>query len=493
LHVPADYPTIQTAINAAHSSDTIIVAEGTYYENVRYYGKGIVVASNYMYTKNWQTVQNTIINGSTCTNKDTASTVQFLDKEDSTAVLDGFTITGGTGTRYTMPFGPIVQHGAGIILNRSSAIIRNNIIINNILTSVSGKGKGGGGGIGSLYSNPTISNNLIAFNRSRYAGGILLDFSGGKIRNNVIYHNSTTSQGAGGIQIWQAPQNSAFIENNTIVGNISFTTAGGVDINPTDSASIPVVKNNIVWGNRQSKGGQIINPQHSTYNDIEDYSSETNISVPPQLQEGSFLLSTTSPCIDAGDAVVSCNDIENPANPGNALTPSKGKVRNDIGAYGGKFAKVLPSMNVNDIYVPKTTSSVQCPVGQQINSIFTLQNLSSNKITVDSVSQTNTALFSLNKKISGKVVDLFVTDTLNINFRPASNGIFYDTLKIYHTAQGVTNPIVCVITGTAIDGSTDVQKRELINYQYQLFQNYPNNKMYLNFSSYFIIDQRNIK
>jgi len=34
IYVPDDYPTIQGAVNAANSGDTIIVRDGTYTENV---------------------------------------------------------------------------------------------------------------------------------------------------------------------------------------------------------------------------------------------------------------------------------------------------------------------------------------------------------------------------------------------------------------------------------------------------------------------------
>lgn len=42
FHVPQDYTTIQSAIDAAQDSDTILVSEGTYYENIRYNGKKLL-------------------------------------------------------------------------------------------------------------------------------------------------------------------------------------------------------------------------------------------------------------------------------------------------------------------------------------------------------------------------------------------------------------------------------------------------------------------
>ena len=48
IHVPDDYPTIQKAINAANSNDLVLVAEGTYNEKIRFYGKPITVASMFI-------------------------------------------------------------------------------------------------------------------------------------------------------------------------------------------------------------------------------------------------------------------------------------------------------------------------------------------------------------------------------------------------------------------------------------------------------------
>src|SRR5689334_21325474 len=46
LNVPAVYPTIQSAINAANSGDTVLVAPGTYVENINFNGKAITVTSS---------------------------------------------------------------------------------------------------------------------------------------------------------------------------------------------------------------------------------------------------------------------------------------------------------------------------------------------------------------------------------------------------------------------------------------------------------------
>ena len=48
INVPADQMTIQDGIVAATTGDTVLVADGSYYENIDFMGKGITVASNFI-------------------------------------------------------------------------------------------------------------------------------------------------------------------------------------------------------------------------------------------------------------------------------------------------------------------------------------------------------------------------------------------------------------------------------------------------------------
>jgi hypothetical protein len=175
LKVPADYPKIQLAINAAVNGDTVLVSPGTYFENINFKGKKIIVSSLFLTTGNYTYINNTIINGSTPSNPDTGSCVVFVNKEDSTSVIEGFTLTGGTGTKW------IDEHGAGtyveggaILSALASPTIKFNLIINNeAIRRPSGISSTGGGGMRCGDGAPHILNNIIMNNRGMYGGELL--------------------------------------------------------------------------------------------------------------------------------------------------------------------------------------------------------------------------------------------------------------------------------------------------------------------------------
>ena len=97
LNVPGEYTTIQAAIDASFDGDVVLVAEDTYYENINFLGKAIIVASNFILDGDTSHISRTIIDGSQATYPDTASVVSFKSGEDTTSVITGFTITGGKG------------------------------------------------------------------------------------------------------------------------------------------------------------------------------------------------------------------------------------------------------------------------------------------------------------------------------------------------------------------------------------------------------------
>src|SRR5437867_3374851 len=231
--VPATYPTIQSAINASVNGDTVLVAPGSYLENIVFRGKRIVVTSRYALNSDPAYILSTIINGSSPSHPDSGSCVRFVNNEDSSAVLQGFTLTGGYGTLWDDEHGPGNHYweGGGVLIALSSPTIKNNIIRNNNVNRPGGVSTGGGGirlGDGA----PRILNNIIMNNAGMYGGGIVSNFASPIISNNIIINNVVSpaisgqpTYGGGGLWVNGSVAGNR-IENNTIVGN-SATGSGG--------------------------------------------------------------------------------------------------------------------------------------------------------------------------------------------------------------------------------------------------------------------------
>ena len=163
--VPADYSTIQSAINAAGNADVIIVSASTYTENINFGGKNIVLTSTD--PTDPAVVAATIIDGGR-----NGTVVYFNGSEPSTCVLAGFTITNG-----------LSEFGGGITSFGTDATIRYNRIIENEST-------GQGGGI--YWCDKLIEKNVIAYNIAALSGGGLYRCHG-TIQNNVIAYNRVTA------------------------------------------------------------------------------------------------------------------------------------------------------------------------------------------------------------------------------------------------------------------------------------------------------------
>ena len=64
IRVPQDQESIQAGINAAVSGDTVLVADSTYYENINFQGKAVIVASYFLLENDSVHIDSTIIDGS---------------------------------------------------------------------------------------------------------------------------------------------------------------------------------------------------------------------------------------------------------------------------------------------------------------------------------------------------------------------------------------------------------------------------------------------
>lgn len=168
--VPQDYPAIQTAIDSSSfEGDTIIVAPGIYVENIDYNGKDIYLTSHYFITEHDSSIHNTIIDGN-----QNGSVVTFYGGETRDAVLNGFTITNGSGRGYNNKF------GGGLYIRESSPYLQNCIIKRNFGPSLIG-----GGGLLIRNSNAFLSNLLVTENEVSFDGGGIL-FNSSEIEMDTI-------------------------------------------------------------------------------------------------------------------------------------------------------------------------------------------------------------------------------------------------------------------------------------------------------------------
>jgi parallel beta-helix repeat protein len=406
IHVPTDQSTIQSAINAAGTGDTVMVAPGTYFENINFSGKSITLASE-------QGPQVTIIDGGQL-----APVVTFASGEGPQSVLSGLTLQhgralfasgyngGGVNIQNASPTitGNIITHndaggsGGGISSSFGSPIIKGNTITNNSQIQGWSGGNGGGIYIGGASSAQVIGNTISNNSEAQGSGGGIALFAAGTptLRNNTISNNSAYSQGGG---IWMVNQSDALIVQNLITGN-SAPSGGGIYLSVPSGARGAYVISNTVSGNASTQGSAIYavgfhaqaelidnilvsaagpstlycdttyspNPPIVKSNDVFAISgtaytgscaglgtSNGNISADPKFQSpaaGDYHLTAGSPAIDAGisDPAIATTDLD--GNPTPLDGNGDGTVAFDLGCY--------EAPGTGD-FIPPTTTAVRSP------------------------------------------------------------------------------------------------------------------------------------
>jgi hypothetical protein len=285
IHVPDDQSTIQDAIVVANDGDTVLVADGTYYENINFLGKAITVASQYLIEKDSVHIYNTIINGSQPGPGDSACVVLFYSGEDTTSVLYGFTITGGTGCYWPQhPFFERLKGGGGVQIINCGAKICHNIITDN---HVENEWEAFGGGIHGadipedkmiIIEDNQVYNNTVSGKIWAKGGGICIAFCHTRICNNIVKNNIvagdsiTVEIASGGIWYSNGKPYTAIvnISGNTIINNVVISTnpvshltwGGGMIVMALWDNMIAKVNNNIIADNF------INSPEQSTGNGL---------------------------------------------------------------------------------------------------------------------------------------------------------------------------------------------------------------------------------
>ncbi len=327
IYIPSpSLATIQGGINVASNGDTVLVNVGTYYENIDFKGKNIVVASRYLIEGDSSLIEATFIDATYSSSK---PVVTFKSGEDSLTLLTGFTIRNNSdslgilcdsSSSPRIIYNQIKNNLGGLSCsNSSNPLIKNNFFkdnVNNGVRSQSG-------------SSPQVENNFI----SGHQVGINCSAGAPLIKRNVVTQSSKM-----GINISSAsPQ----VYNNTIanitgdgveivsssdvklINNIIASCSLGVGIKV--SSSNPIIKYNDVWGNAGGNfsGTPIGVGNMSWGKNLKGIACDQflNISQEPKFVNppADFSLQCSSPCIDVGD-------------PGFPV-PSSGGPRIDMGAY----------------------------------------------------------------------------------------------------------------------------------------------------------------
>ena len=326
----ADFMTIQDAVDAAQPGDVIKVAAAVYTETKivsstpynLYITKTVSILGGFTcadFSNQNPTANITTINPST----PDQSVVSIFGINGQTAqvapTIDGFTITGGGGG----------NHGGGISMRDSDAIISNNVITEN-------QGYLFGGGIFAQRGAPRIQYNRIqnntadAVSGTALGGGIELENTQASVVSNIIANNALSGSPVygGGVDI--SGGGPVTLVNNTIADN----DAQGVTTNATLTAFNNIIMNHAI-GISATAPAVTVNSTYNIYfgNTTDNFGftlGGTDMpGVNPQLTSD-FHLMAGSPAIDAGTHTSAPNrDIDREAR---AMIGTSGLYKIDIGA-----------------------------------------------------------------------------------------------------------------------------------------------------------------
>jgi hypothetical protein len=491
IHVPADQPTIRAAMNAAAPGDTVLVAPGTYVENINFNGKAITVTSS-------DGAAATIID-----NYDTlGSVVTFNHNKTADAVLNGFTIRSGIATYgagiYITGASPKITNnvitgnrgtsGVGIYADNGSPTIQGNTVTGNVQSSGSGAGcaiyitaadgvianvrvignvvtnnhldagSEGGGICVDYFASALIQNNYIAGNSAYNGGGL---FAGSHattiIVGNVIANNSTGAGDGGGFSdrnsgpllflnntlYGNSARNgtseiatSIYQLNSTFKNNIVYATSGTAITCPAPNpgtSSVITATNNIVYGVGPATSGNCAAFAESNGNTF----AEPGMVDPAG---GDFHLHDGSPAIDAG-----ASDSSLPPTDHNGTTRvldgnSDGTSIVDIGAYefvpGGAPAGWAVLAPLAATFPTTAPGSSAGPIN------FTLLNNGSAELTINSIS-INSAFAQTNN--CPTILPVKAACLIQVTFTPTANGNFSGTLSV--STDGANGTVTAPLSG----------------------------------------------
>lgn len=276
INVPGQYPTIQQGLNAAQNGDTVLVAAGTYPENI------VWPNTDGIHLMSASGAAATVVDGNAA-----SRVINFPNSSFSqSTVITGFTIQNGSAERgaglyvYGSPYiiGNVIEHnvaqgtstwvyGGGMYLDGNGAPrIEANTFRGN---SCQGEYWNHGGG---LYIDdgvsPLIIGNVFEYDSTvggywNYGAGIYCDQnSSPDIRHNVIHDCVATDGDRGyGVAIHAYGDCPAYILSNLIYGNTAqsgtWNYGAGLQINNMAIVYNNTIVNNRCIGGNSNRGGGI--------------------------------------------------------------------------------------------------------------------------------------------------------------------------------------------------------------------------------------------
>jgi len=308
--------TIWWALRGAEDGDTILLADGTYYEH------GLDFCGKQVHLMSQNGAANCVID---CQKEGRAFC--FRSGEGQNTVVEGVTVKNGQAL-----------YGGAIYCTSSSPTITN--------CSFSGNDAGCyGGAIFCLSCSPVVSNCTFSGNSATWCGGA----------------------------IYCASSSSPIVTNCTFSGNSASDGGGAICC----SSSSPTLNNCILWGNTASSSGNEIyiydlgssctlnyscvdNTGYGGYAGNIDDSNNCIHSVPQFVDaaNGDYHLQPTSPCIDAGDNSLVPSGVTTDLDGNQRIVDgdNDGVATVDIGAY--EYQSSVQPLHITTTSLPDATEGV---------------------------------------------------------------------------------------------------------------------------------------
>ncbi|MBL7792681.1 MAG: T9SS type A sorting domain-containing protein [Saprospiraceae bacterium] len=341
---------LQAMINASGAGDQVWVAAGTYKptsgsnrtisfvmkNGVAIYGGFPNTGNPGLGNRNWATHVTTLSGN--------IGTISFADNSyhvinnsglNNTAVLDGFTVSGGNGNGLNYQ-----EDGGGMFNTYSSPTVTNCIFSANSanhqgggmyngtsapkVTNCSFSGNSalfGGGMMNEEESAPQLTNCSFSSNSALFGGGIFNEEESAPQLTNCSFSGNSAAYGGGGIY---NSSSSPTVINCSFSGNYETTGGGGM----YNEDSSPTVTNSILWGNSSGIDGD----GTVKYSIVQGgYAGTGNLDMDPLfVGAGDLRLQTCSPAINTGSNAAVPSGVTTDLD-GNPRFFNSGVV--DMGAY----------------------------------------------------------------------------------------------------------------------------------------------------------------